>query len=245
MSAPETEVYGLNAALALGRHRPEAIVRVLHTRDVRRQIGPLLSATAKRRRPYREVTDDDLRRVAKTRHHEGVVVVAEPPPLRPLEPALRALRKDAVLVALDRVGNPHNLGSILRSAAWFGAAGVLLPRDDQQARLSGAAMRVAQGGAEVVPCFDVRSLPEALAALNEAGVHTIAADQRGRRAALAGPWPTPACIVLGSEGEGLRPEVDRACRKQVVVPGTGAVESLNVAVTAGILLAAATGLSGG
>jgi TrmH RNA methyltransferase len=235
----EALVYGRNAALALATHRPDAIHRVLHDGSCRVEIGPLLKAAAARRKPYREIPAEELEKVAKSTHHEGVVVVADPLPLIELPDLLDQMKRGDVLLALDGVGNPHNLGAILRSAAWFGAAGVIFPREDpRQATLSAAALRVAQGGAEVVPCCGVNDLARALAHLADQGITLAGADQRADRGLFDGPLPRPLCLVMGNESTGLSPAVARTCHGFVRIPGTGQVESLNVAVSAGILLAA-------
>jgi TrmH RNA methyltransferase len=239
--APESVVYGLNAALALARHRPTAIIRVLYQREVRDRLGPLLKATAAARRPYREVEPEALEKVARTTHHEGVVVVAAPLAMAAFEALLVRARPDALFVALDDVSNPHNLGAILRSAAYFGVAGVLVPQTERQALLSPAAVRVAQGGAEVVPVCGVPDLAAALRQLSARGVVAVAADTRGGQSAARFAWPKGVCIVMGNEGEGLAAEARAACAHRVTIPGTGEVESLNVAVAAGVLLALAAG----
>lgn len=238
MARDEAVIFGLRAALAVGEHRPEAIRRVFHDEARRKAVGPLLKATAARRRPYREVEPDELRRIAGTVHHEGVAVVCAPLPTHRPEALLRDLPADAVLLALDDVDNPHNHGAILRSAAWFGAAGVLLGGVDGP--LNPAAIRVAQGGAEVVPVAGTTDLAGALRALAHRGVAVIGADQRAKQRLLDAPLPRPVCVVLGNEARGLSPAVRAACTGAVRIAGTPAVESLNVAVSAGILLAAAT-----
>ncbi len=233
----ETSVYGLRAALAVAEHRPQAIRRVFHARHRRREVAPLLKAAAAARRPYREVGDDELRKLAGGVHHEGVVVVTDPLPLHNLDQL--ALTSESVVMALDEVANPHNLGAILRSAAWFGAAAVLIPRQGDAAWLSPAAVRVAQGGAEVVPVAAVDALPEAFEELRRHQFRIVGADQRARRLEMSRPLPRPLCLVLGNETRGLSKPTRQACDFCVAVPGTGAVESLNVSVTAGVLLAAA------
>lgn len=235
----EAIVCGLNAALAVLQHRPDAIKRVYYVGARRKDVGALLKHTATLRRPYNEVPPDELEAVAGTVHHEGVVVVTEPLPTVSLPAFLRALAPDAFLIALDGVGNPHNVGAILRSAAWFGASGVILPLDDpRQATLSPAAVRVAQGAAEVVPCVPVPSLLPALKELRRAGVSLVAAEAGTGGSPFEGaPLPRPCCLVLGSEDQGLLPPVRLLCDRRVSIPGSGAVESLNVSVAAGILLA--------
>ena len=236
----EALVYGVNAALAVASHRPAAIRRVLYDASRRHDLGPLLKVTAAGRRPYREVPTEDLARVARSQHHEGVVVVTDPLPALDLEGFLRRLQPGAVFLALDGVGNPHNLGAILRSAAWFGAAGVLLP--ERGVGLSAAAMRVAQGGAEVVPCVEVPDMADAVELLMARGISVVAADQHAEAVIFDRPPPRPLCVVMGSEGDGLSGTVSAVIRHRVRIPGPGnGVESLNVAVSAAIVLAATLG----
>jgi TrmH RNA methyltransferase len=230
----EQVVSGLNAALAVARHRPEAIVRVFFHRARRVEVGPLLKAAAAARRPYREVPAEDLEKITQSTHHEGVAVVTTPMELVSLDTLIA--RPAPLLLALDGVGNPHNLGSILRSAAWFGADGLIFPAQQGQAALSQAVFRTAEGGAEVVACCGVDDLATALRTLNHAGIPTVGADQRATRARWDAGLVRPICLVLGSEGEGLSEAVRRACAELVAIPGSGGVESLNVGVAAGALL---------
>lgn len=236
MARDDAVIFGLRAALAVAQHRPEAIRRVFHDESRRRAIGPLLKATAALRRPYREVPSDELERVAGTVHHEGVVVVCDPLPLLEVDDMIEGMPADGVLLALDDVTNPHNQGAIVRSAAWFGA-GVLL--GGETGPLNPAAVRVAQGGAELAPVAATANLAGALRRLVERGIPVIGADQNAKRRLLAQPLPRPVCLVLGNETHGLSAEVRAVCNGTVRIAGTDAVESLNVAVSAGILLAAA------
>ncbi len=233
----ELVVYGRRAARAAFHHRPDAIRRVLYHRSMRREIGPLLKEMAAQRRPYREVDAEELEKVARSVHHEGIVIVTEPLPVLYFEDLRPS--PEAVLLALDEVGNPHNLGAILRSAAWFGAEGIIVPEKDGQASLSPAAVRTAQGGAEVVPVYSAVDLPEALDGLRAEGVAVLGACQRASNRLFDQRLPRPLCIVLGNETRGLDPAVEDRCDLRVRIPGTDAVESLNVSVAAGILLAAA------
>ncbi len=233
----ESVVYGVNAALALAQYRPQSIIRVYHNKERRLEVAPLLKCAAAAHRPYREVTDEELEKIAQTVHHEGVVVVAEPLSFGHFEHLLEHLTTHSLIVALDVVGNPHNLGSILRSAAWFGADAVLMPAEAGQATVSPAAIRIAQGGAELVDCIPVPDLPRALAILRERKIAIIAADQAADRNVIEKPLHRPCCIVLGNEHTGLSPATREQCHVAVAIPGKGTIESLNVAVSAGILLA--------
>lgn len=234
MSRKESMVYGLRAALALAEHRPDAIVRVLHTQEVRHEIGPLLKATARLRRPYRELDREELDRAANTVHHEGVLVVAQPLETVPFGRYVDRLSDRPILLALDRVSNPHNHGAILRSMAWFGADALLT--SDSRGTVNPAAIRVAQGGAEMIPTVRAPDLPGALRTLRDQGVMVVAADQNGTTPLKSILKKRPICWVMGNEGDGLSSDVMAACAHRVAIPGTGRIESLNVSVAAGVLL---------
>ncbi len=134
------------------------------------------------------------------------------------------------------MGNPHNFGAILRSAAHFGVAGLLLPPGSTLA-LSGAAARVAEGGAESVPLVRLPAVPQAMQQLREAGFGLAATLVDGGDNLFASDVPARLVYVMGAEGEGMDRELAQDCDTQVSIPGTGAVESLNVASATAVLLA--------
>jgi RNA methyltransferase, TrmH family len=136
---------------------------------------------------------------------------------------------------LDGVGNPHNLGAILRSAAHFGVAGVLLPAGSGLA-VSGAAARIAEGGAEGVPLVDAGEPPSAFARLHCAGFTPMATVVRGGDDLYRTPLPERLLLVMGAEGEGVDPAIAATCERRLGIPGTGAVESLNVSAATAVFL---------
>ena len=138
---------------------------------------------------------------------------------------------------LDGVGNPHNFGAILRSAAHFGVKALLLPAGSTLA-LSGAAARVAEGGAESVPLVQLPESAEAMAQLRSAGFGLAATLVEGGDDVFRASLPERLVYVMGAEGEGMDRELALACDLQVSIPGTGVVESLNVASATAVLLAA-------
>jgi TrmH RNA methyltransferase len=239
MSAPgELRLYGLHAVQAAFARRPEAL-RKLYLAEARiPQLQPLLKWCVARRIGYRVVADEDLRKLAASSHHEGVVadVLREEP--APLTAWLRDLPAGPCCALwLDGVGNPHNLGAILRSAAHFGASAMLLPKQSTLA-LSGAAARVAEGGAEAVPFVRLGRDDNAIAQLRGAGFALAARVVRGGADLFAAPLPRRLVFVLGAEGEGMDAALASACDSRLSIPGTGAVESLNVASATAVLLAA-------
>jgi TrmH RNA methyltransferase len=185
---------------------------------------------------YRVVDEDDLHKLAASTHHEGVVadVLREEP--QPLSSWLRDLPAGPQCVLwLDGVGNPHNLGAILRSAAHFGVSAVMLPKHSALA-LSGAAARVAEGGAEAVPMVRLGRTDNAIAQLRGAGFTLAATVVHGGSDLFAAELPDRVVYVLGSEGEGMDRELADACDLRLSIAGTGAVESLNVAAATAVLL---------
>jgi len=239
-AAPRSELrlYGLNAVQAVFDRRPEAIRKLYLLESRIHALKPLLAWCVKQRVGYRVVEEDDLDRLAGSTHHEGVVadVVKREP--ASMGDWLRALPDGPPVAALwlDGVGNPHNFGAILRSAAHFGVAGILLPRDSILA-LSGAAARVAEGGAEQVPLVRMGQTDNAAAQLRNAGFSLAATVVRGGDDLFAAKLPRRLIYVMGAEGEGMDARLAEACDARLSIPGSGAVESLNVAAATAVFLA--------
>ena len=139
---------------------------------------------------------------------------------------------------LDGVQNPHNFGSILRSAAHFGCGGVI-GEAAQLPPLSAASLRVAEGGAESVPLVAVEDPVATLGALKKLGVRVVSTTSRAETPIAAAGLSRDVVLILGSEAEGVSPRLARLADLQVRIPGCGAVQSLNVAVACGIVLAEA------
>ncbi|GAB3515439.1 tRNA/rRNA methyltransferase [Pseudoxanthomonas daejeonensis] len=232
----ELRLYGLNAVQAVFDRRPEAIRKVYLAQSRIHALKPLLAWCVKHRVGYRVVEEEDLDRLAASSHHEGVVADVQRIEPLPLEAWLRGLAPGAPALAiwLDGVGNPHNFGAILRSAAHFGAA-VLLPARSPLA-LSGAAARVAEGGAEAVTLVRLPDAAAAFAPLRAAGFAMAATLVRGGDDLFGARLPQRLVYVMGAEGEGMDPALAAACELRLSIPGTGAVESLNVAAATAVFL---------
>ncbi|MBX3725673.1 MAG: rRNA methyltransferase [Xanthomonadales bacterium] len=229
----ELRVFGLNACLAVFNRRPAAIRKVWLVEARLPALREVLRDCAARRVGYRVVAPDDLERLTGSQHHEGVcfeVLRAEPPALADLLAGLPA--GPAQLVMLDGVGNPHNLGATLRSAAHFGVAAVLA-EGLRPPLLSGAACRVAEGGAEHVPLLRVDTAGSAQ--LRDAGFLAVATVVRGGQSLHRAALPQRILWLLGAEGPGLSPARQAGAAMTVHIPGSGAVDSLNVAAAAAVL----------
>ncbi|MEO8537641.1 MAG: 23S rRNA (guanosine(2251)-2'-O)-methyltransferase RlmB [Betaproteobacteria bacterium] len=167
--------------------------------------------------------------------HQGVVAIVDAQrPYVTIDDVLSAIDEPPLLLVLDGVTDPHNLGACLRCADAFGAQAVIVPKD-RAVGLNATVAKAASGAAETIPLVAVTNLSRALAGLKQRGIWVVGADQTGERlfdADVTGPiaW------VLGAEGQGLRRLTRETCDRLVHIPMSGAVESLNVSVAAGICL---------
>ncbi|MFC0409656.1 TrmH family RNA methyltransferase [Roseomonas elaeocarpi] len=234
---PEPDrICGRAAVHALFARRPGDILRLFYMPELRGEAGAICGRLAQLRRPYREVGAEELSRIAGTAHHGGIVAVAIPRrvPILPV-PLPPALLRAPVLPVLDGVGNPHNLGAIARSAAFFGCIGLVVSDDPRSAGLSEAAFRTAEGGLEALSLYGAPDLPAALWQMSKQ-VLTVAAVANDGVPPEALPHDRPIALVLGNEERGLGQATAGACAARVTLPGSGRVQSLNVSVAAAVLI---------
>ncbi len=227
-------ICGANAVAALFRHRPDAALRLYYTEAARAVAGPFCAELARRRAPYRLLPPDEMAKASGTAHHGGIAVVARARVVPILEVA--DVPREKLLLVLDGVGNPHNLGAIARSAAFFGVRTLVLNHVPGAALPSDAAYRTAEGALEELALYRTRDLPALLRALGPL-YRTVAATLRPGAMALGElPRDRPVALVLGSEEHGVSATVLAACRREVRIAGSGLVQSLNVAQAAAVLL---------
>jgi TrmH RNA methyltransferase len=235
--APEPDrICGPNAIAALFTHRPDDALRLFYLPTRRAEAGKFCAILAREKKPYREVEAEELTRIAGTTHHGGIVVIAnqrEVPPVKVLEQL-----PDGLLPVLDGIGNPHNLGAIARSAAFFGCKGMLFSADSRQTSVTDSAFRTSEGGLEALALFRTSNLPQALGAMAPRFLSVAAVPRGGEspEAILASADPRNIALVLGNEETGLDNATIAACARRVTLPGSGQVESLNVSVAAAVLM---------
>jgi len=230
-------IYGRNACQSVFQKRPEDLLRVYFQEGRSSEFKDVKKWCSARKLPYRELDNDSLNKVAASVHHEGVVMVVRPMKLLPVRTLVRqGLPEGAVAVALDGVENPHNIGAIMRSAAYFGVAGLILEATEDQRVLSPSAVRMAEGGLENVPCYQAGDMPSALRDLRGEGLFVLGADINSSISIYDQPLRFPCVVVLGNEREGLSERARKRCDAIVHVPGSGNVESLNVSVAGGVIL---------
>jgi 23S rRNA (guanosine2251-2'-O)-methyltransferase len=179
-----------------------------------------------------------LDRLAGTDHHQGIVAVVADfryAELEDLVAAAEASGRPALLVVLDGVEDPHNLGAIIRSAHALGAHGVAIPRD-RAVGVTPAVAKASAGAIERCPVARVTNVSKALEALKEAGVWSVALAADAEQPLSTIDLRGPIALVLGSEGEGLRPLVRRTCDLAARIPMMGDFESLSVSASAAVAL---------
>ena len=223
------------------QNRPDAVLSIAHTAELRQALAPVLREAAQRRIAYREVDAEELARMAQSVHHEGVCMLVQPRSPATLKTLLAGAAGGGVLLALDGVQNPHNIGAILRSAAYFGASGLVYATPDnassKTAALSPAARRVAEGGAEYVEVLRVGALAPALEDARRAGFRVVGSGVRASTPLAGFNWPRRSVLVLGHEQHGVTREVAERCDFSVRIAGSEQLDSLNVSVAAGVFLA--------
>jgi 23S rRNA (guanosine2251-2'-O)-methyltransferase len=196
------------------------------------QLGQQLGARVKHAPRSR------LDRVAGSDRHQGVVAVVADFRYSELEDLLEAARKageDALLVVLDGVEDPHNLGAVIRSAQALGAHGVVIPRD-RAVGVTAVAAKASAGAVERCKVARVTNIARSLQELKDGGVWTVALAADGERNLDRIDLGGPMALVLGSEGEGVRPLVRKTCDFVAKIPMRGGFESLNVSATAAVAL---------
>ncbi|HEX4052174.1 MAG TPA: 23S rRNA (guanosine(2251)-2'-O)-methyltransferase RlmB [Steroidobacteraceae bacterium] len=246
-ATPQVEaIYGVHAVRALLLRDPRRVRRVLLQRgrqDARAQEIERLARAAGC--PLDRVEGERLTQRLGDVVHQGVA--AEVVALTPWDedaliqavtaagPGTPGARGDPLLLALDGVQDPHNLGACLRTADACGALAVIVPRD-RAAPLNATARKAAAGAAESTPVAVVTNLARTLRLLKDAGLWIVGASAEGVQRAQDIELTGPRVLVLGAEGAGLRELTKRHCDWLVRLPSVGAVESLNVSVAAGMLL---------
>jgi 23S rRNA (guanosine2251-2'-O)-methyltransferase len=232
-------VYGIHAVSAVLKRRPQDVLRlaIAAGRDDARMRGLRDLAAGRGLKPV-PATAEGLDAETGGAAHQGVL--AEVRPSVPLDEnslldLLTAQPAPALVLVLDGVSDPHNLGACLRTADAAGATAVVAPRD-RAAGLTPAVRKVAAGAAETIPFAQVTNLARALRDMKEAGLWIAGTAEDGEKDLYAADLTGPLAIVMGSEGRGLRRLTREACDFSLRLPMRGTVASLNVGVAAGIAL---------
>jgi 23S rRNA (guanosine2251-2'-O)-methyltransferase len=221
-------VYGRQPVREVLRGRRNA-QEILVSARARSSLGWLAEAGV----PVREVERDRLDEIAGSDDHQGVVARVDPFAYTDAEALVEA--EIPLIVALDGVTDPRNLGAVIRTAECAGASGVVVPRH-RSAVVTPAVAKASAGAVEHLPVAVVSNLADWLERIKRPGLWSYAATADASLIYTAADFSDGAVLVLGAEGSGIRPRVARACDAAVALPLVGRIGSLNVAVAAGILL---------
>jgi 23S rRNA (guanosine2251-2'-O)-methyltransferase len=232
-------VFGLHAVQALLDKAPKRVKRVYLLRgrvDARVQtVGDLAQQHDV---PVERLSPEDIDKMAEGGVHQGVIALVTPSQLwseEMLTHLLDNLEGPALLLVLDGVTDPHNLGACLRSADAAGAQAVIIPRD-RSASLSPTVRKVACGAAETVPLVAVTNLARTLKQLQQRGLWVVGTAGEAEQLIYQVDLKVPSVIVMGAEGSGMRRLTREHCDYLAKLPMAGGVSSLNVSVAAGVCL---------
>jgi 23S rRNA (guanosine2251-2'-O)-methyltransferase len=229
---------GINAvqeALRVGMRRL-ATIWVAERKEGRR-LRQVMELAAEREIPVEIIPAPRLTEVAGTTAHQGIVAFVASAPLLTLDQlAAQVTEQQAIrpLVILDGIKDPRNLGAVIRSAAAFGMAGVIVP-GRRAAGITATVAKAAAGGLEHVAVAEVTNISQSIERLKRLGFWVVGADEQAEIACQTFAFPTPLALVFGEEGSGISPLVKRHCDALVSIPVRGPLRSLNVAVAAAVL----------
>ncbi|NBW80215.1 tRNA/rRNA methyltransferase [bacterium] len=246
MKPTEQKIYGFNACFSFAKACPEQVIRAYCTPSLQKKLGFLLKYLAQQKRAYHIVSEAELCKLSGSEHHEGVLLLIARPALHSESEIFKQLasgnlKTPECLLCLDGVSNPHNLGSIARTAAHFGIHWIALfnlTNEQIKALVSGAYHRTAEGGAVHVQLCDIKQPLKFLERLKKDFSFTVAATSSHAKSSSLNDTALPErlALLMGSETEGVSPQLLEAAQLKVCINGTGHVESLNVASATAILL---------
>jgi len=230
-------LWGFHAVRAAWQNDKRRVLRLLVTESALEGFQETLDET-QLKRPKPEIIDKMLfeRMLPQGSVHQGIAALVEPLPLRDAHDLVAGLKdgEKAVILILDQVTDPHNVGAILRSAAAFGAKGVIM-QDRHAPEFTGVLAKTASGAADVIPVAAETNLSRAIEFLQENDFTVIGLDERGDSIADLPPFER-VVLVLGAEGSGLRQNVANHCDALASLPTEGVIKSLNVSNAAAVAL---------
>jgi 23S rRNA (guanosine2251-2'-O)-methyltransferase len=230
-------LFGFHAVTVRLKTAPRSVIEI-HVDADRRDQRMRQFVERAQEAGVRVIDSDDarLQKMCGTHRHQGVVARVEPlARSHSLDDTLDAVEGDPLLLVLDGITDPHNLGACLRVADGAGAHAVIAPKD-HAVGINATVAKVASGAAETVPYFMVTNLSRTITELKERGIRVIGTSDDAPKSLYDLDLTGPIALVLGAEGRGMRQLTERSCDELARLPMRGAVESLNVSVASGICL---------
>lgn len=236
----KTLITGIHAVESALKNDPDNIAQVWIAENKRNQrVKELINHAQKRGLVAHRADIASLDKLAKTHQHQGVVAEYNAPKSFTEDDLLDLLEKEndtpPLLLILDGVTDPHNLGACLRTAEGAGVDAVIAPKDNAVG-LTPAARKVASGAAEKVPFIQVTNLVRTIEKLKKLGIWFIGTSDKAQGDLYSYDFKSPSAIVMGAEGKGLRRLTEEHCDTLVCIPMAGQVSSLNVSVATGVCL---------
>jgi TrmH RNA methyltransferase len=222
----EMKVYGRHAAETLFKKRPEDLIRAYVTQSGIFEFRDLIRYCVDHKLAYHIVEREELDKLSKATHHEDILLVVKTKKIPTLKELLTQSGR-SLIIALEEVENPHNLGAIMRSCAHFGVSGILYEAKVPVA-LTASAFRTSEGGAESVPAIHLSNWNEVLDLAKTKGYKTFATSSHEGSSLFKTHFPDKTILFLGAEGVGLSDKLTKKMDELISIPGTGEVESLNV-----------------
>ncbi len=230
-------IFGFHAVTSRLRHEASSVEEIyVDSERTDRRMQDLLKVA--KAAGVRIIVAESLRldKMAGTRRHQGVVAMAAPLSLaRNLDELLDGIERAPLLLILDGITDPHNLGACLRVADSVGAHAVIAPKD-RSVGINATVEKVASGAAETVPYITVTNLARTLRQLKERDIWIVGTADDSEKSLYEPDYSGGTAFVMGSEGEGMRRLTKETCDELVAIPMFGSVESLNISVASGICL---------
>ena len=231
-------IYGLNPVMEALRGTRRAFELFVAGAGSDRRFAKMLQLAKERDVPVRQREKGDLSRLCGTEHHQGVALRVEAFTYADLGDILGRCRESAesgLVVVLDGVQDPRNLGAIIRSAACAGAHGVVIPRD-RAVGVTATVEKTSAGAVETIPVAQVANIAQTLEELKKEGYWIYGAEGKGSSSLYDQDFRGNVVVVIGGEGEGIRPLVRKKCDHLIAIPIRGGVNSLNASVAGGVML---------
>lgn len=233
----EIRIYGESACQAVFRERPEDIIQLFYSKEKTKEspalIREMTTALAKNKKSYHMVDRAELEKLTKATHHEDICMLVKKKKQLSLDEYLKQKKNKSLLIVLEDVSNPHNIGAILRTSAHFGVNGLIVT--NKKMAETASSIRVSEGGFEFVQLFETNNIGETLSALNKEKYQIVTTSSHAKKNLQELKWNSKCVIVFGEEANGLSKELI-AKGECINIKGTDHVESLNVSVAASILM---------
>lgn len=234
----EDILYGINPVREALRGNRKAFELFIQTGGTDQRIAKLATLAEEKGIAVRRRERTDLERLAGNPHHQGVVLKVAPFVYAELEEFLsnhKELKEGLFVLVLDGIQDPQNLGALIRSAACAGVQGVVIPKD-RACGMTPVVEKASAGAVETVPIIQVTNLVQTLERLKQAGCWTFGLAGEANKDIYQADYRGNLALVVGSEGEGIRPLVRKHCDLVLAIPHYGGISSLNASVAGGIVL---------